>query len=83
MLSILYNVAIREKGAIKMPCTWLDALVILFCGSTLVLSVWVGYLDLAGNISAGLLGYIGGSAALAAKLAEKENVGEKEVKKDA
>lgn len=66
-----------------MPCTWLDALVILFCGSTLVLSVMMGYLDLAGNISAGLLGYIGGSAALAAKLAAGEKTDEKEVKKNA
>lgn len=39
---------------------WTDLLVVCFCGSGLLLSIWCGETDLATTIGAGLVGYLGG-----------------------
>lgn len=42
---------------------WIDLLVVVFCGSALLMTVWLGNTDLASTIAVGLLGYLGGKAA--------------------
>lgn len=46
-----------------MRVSYVDAVVVGFCGTALLLSIYLGQSELAGNISIGLLGYLGGSAA--------------------
>lgn len=45
-----------------MKVSHVDAIVVSFCGIALLLSIYLGQSELAGNISIGLLGYLGGSA---------------------
>lgn len=41
---------------------WLDFSVVAFCGTALLMTVWLGNVDLASTIAVGLLGYLGGKA---------------------
>lgn len=45
-----------------MKVNHVDAIVVFFCGAALLMSIYLGHQELAGNISIGLLGYLGGSA---------------------
>lgn len=55
-----------------MKVSYVDAIVVSFCGIALLLSIYLGQSEIAGNISIGLLGYLGGSAVEKSKKAETE-----------
>lgn len=57
---------------------WIDLSIVGFCGSALLLSIFMGYTDLAGNIGMGLIGYLGGSVAGAVKQKKQQPSGEDE-----
>lgn len=58
-----------------MNVSLVDGIVVGFCGSALLLAIYLGQSDLAQTISAGLVGYLGGSAAKTA-IEKREDVGE-------
>ena len=58
-----------------MNVSYVDGIVVAFCGAGLLLSIYLGQTDLAQTISAGLVGYLGGSASKSI-IKDKEDVGE-------
>ena len=59
-----------------MNVTIVDGVVVFFCGVGLWLSIYLGQTDLAQTISAGLVGYLGGSATKSIVSKNNEDVGE-------
>ena len=59
-----------------MNVSYVDGIVVAFCREGLLLSIYLGQTDLAQTISAGLVGYLGGSATKAIVSKNKEDVGE-------
>ena len=55
-----------------MNVSYVDGIVVAFCGAGLLLSIYLGQTDLAQTISAGLVGYLGGSATKAIVSKNKE-----------
>lgn len=45
-----------------MNVSLVDGIVVGFCGSALLLAIYLGQTDLAQSIAVGLVGYLGGSA---------------------
>lgn len=53
-----------------MNVSLVDGIVVGFCGSALLLAIYLGQSDLAQSIAVGLVGYLGGSAGKAASQSE-------------
>lgn len=62
-----------------MNVTYVDGIVVGFCGVGLWMSIYLGQTDLAQSIAVGLVGYLGGSAGKAitsSKNSQSESKGE-------
>ena len=58
-----------------MNVSYVDGIVVAFCGAGLLLSIYLGQTDLAQSIAVGLVGYLGGSATKSI-VSKNEDVGE-------
>lgn len=58
-----------------MNVSYVDGIVVAFCGAGLLLSIYLGQTDLAQSIAVGLVGYLGGSAGKTI-VSKNEDVGE-------